>query len=187
MELPVSLVEVSVVPKQAPERLVVLSRDNSALPGEGDSWVCVVLLEVAAEASQAIPAEPWRTGLAADKADAGVDFVEVDDIHLPVDALPAAVEEVAAEHRAVDTHRVHRLAVPVVPGDQSLAAVDVAAHLIQQVPGLAGLVDARDQGDQGHGEQHPLALGMRLRYRQGLSRLGVGPHAVDRGSELFRR
>lgn len=139
-----------------------------------------------AEALQAVPAEPRSAGLPVHQANAGVDLVEVHHIHPPVDAVLAAIEQVAPEHRAVHARRVDRFGFPVVPADTCRAAVDVSAHLAGQVLAGVAVVDTGSKSDKRDGEQNAVATVMRPGDCLGCAVLRRGPHAVDGGSQFVR-
>src|SRR5260370_24811868 len=106
-----------------------------------------------AETLQAVPAEPRSASLPVHQADTGVDLVEVDHIHSPVDAVLAPIEQVSPEHGAVDAGRVDGVGLPVVPADLRLAAFDVLAHLPEQIPTDVAAVDLVRNGAERDGEQ----------------------------------
>src|SRR5258708_13838096 len=116
---------------------------------------------MAAETAQAGRAEPRSARLPVHQADAGVDLVEVDHIHSPVDAVLAPIEQVSPEHGAVDAGRVDGVGLPVVPADLRLAAFDVLAHLPEQMPTDVAAVDLGGKGDERDGEQNAATTVMR--------------------------
>ncbi len=162
VERPVAL-EQGVIPPEAVEEGLVV--------GVGELGLAA-LPQVRAEPLEAAVAEPRPAGVAVHEPDAHHDLVEVHDVHAHVDAVLAAIQEVATERVAVDAGGVHGLALPVVPVALGRPAGDVAAGLVEQVlePGL--LVHPGDERDQRHREQHPPPAPVQLGHEVRVPELG---------------